>query len=319
MSDSFTVSLNKIIKDLSLKVLLSPVDPSQVLVSSSDVSFPGLELAGFLDFFDKSKILIFGSAEHTYLDRLSPKKRLEIIDKLLSFGPPAIIMTHGITPHKEMVDSAKKNFIHILSTSDKTSVFVASLVPYLNLQLAPRISRHGVLVEVCGEGLLITGDSGIGKSETAVELIKRGHRLIADDAVEIRKVSNKTLIGSSPSNIRYFVELRGIGIVNTRSIFGTGSVKGTGKIDVVVQLEDWEDWSQSKICDRIGINSEYIDILGNKLPFLRIPVKPGRNLAVIVEIIAINSRQKKMGQNAAKELLLNFGINYEQTNLSKQN
>ncbi|MDR1467453.1 MAG: HPr(Ser) kinase/phosphatase [Oscillospiraceae bacterium] len=311
MPNNFAVSLVKLIKDLSLKVLLSPTDPNQILISSNNASVPGLELTGFLDFFDKNKILIFGTAEHVYLEKLEALKRFDAVDKLLALNPPAIIMTCTINPHKEIISSAKTHSVHVLSTPNETSAFVTTLISYLNLELAPRITRHGVLVEVYGEGLLITGDSGIGKSETAVELIKRGHRLVADDVVEIRRVSSKTLIGTSPSNIKYFMELRGIGIINTRSIFGMGSVKSVEKIDAVIQLEEWENWSQSKTHDRMGIVDKYTSILGIDVSFLRIPVRPGRNLAIIIEVIAMNLRQRKIGQNAAKELLSNLGMGYK--------
>ena len=209
--------------------------------------------------------------------------------------------------YPEMMEAAKRHGVALLGTADTTSSLVAALVSYMNVELAPRVTRHGVLVEVYGEGILLVGDSGVGKSETAIELIKRGHRLIADDAVEIRRVSKKSLVGTAPENIRHFIELRGIGIINARRIFGMGAVKLTEKIDMVINLEIWD---KTKVYDRMGMENEYTEILGLRVPVLTIPVKPGRNLAVIIEVAAMNNRQKKMGYNAAKELLQNLGMTY---------
>lgn len=304
----FTVSLNKIIKEFSLEIVYTPRDPKDVLVSVADYNRPGLELTGYLDYFDKNRILIIGKKEYYYFERMSSEERTESLDRFLSLAPPAMIFCRGLQPFDEIKTVAALYGVAILISQDATSSLTASLVSFLNVELAPRITRHGVLVEVYGEGVLLMGDSGIGKSETAIELIKRGHRLIADDAVEIRRVSNKTLVGSSPENIRHFIELRGIGIINARRIYGMGAVKLTEKIDMVINLELWDN---TKIYDRMGMDTEFMEILGNKIPTITIPVKPGRNLAVIIEVAAMNNRQKKMGYNAAKELLSNLGVPYD--------
>lgn len=304
----FTVSLGKIIQEFSLEIIYTPKDPKDVLVSVPDYNRPGLELTGYLDYFDKNRILIIGKKEYYYFERMSSEERTESLDKFLSLAPPAMIFCRGLQPFDEIKTVAAMYGVAILISQEATSELTASLVNFLNVELAPRVTRHGVLVEVYGEGLLLMGDSGIGKSEAAVELIKRGHRLIADDAVEIRRVSNKTLVGSSPANIRHFIELRGIGIINARRLFGMGAVKTTEKIDMVINLELWDN---NKVYDRMGMDTEYMEILGNKVPMITIPVKPGRNLAVIIESAAMNNRQKKMGYNAAKELLSNLGMEYE--------
>ena len=231
-----------------------------------------------------------------------------VIDSIFSFGPPAVIICRDIEPSNAIPESAKLHKVCIFSTPQSTSDLTASLVQYLNKELAPRITRHGVLVEVYGEGCLLTGDSGVGKSETAIELIKRGHRLVADDAVEIRRTAQTTLYGQSPENIRHFIELRGIGIINARKLFGMGAIKLQEKIDMVINLEQWDS---AKVYDRMGLDNEYMKILGVEVPTLTIPVKPGRNLAVIIEVAAMNNRQKKMGYNAARELLKNLGMAVE--------
>lgn len=305
MVTTFTVSLSKVMKELGLETIYMPVSADEILISSRDVNRPGLELNGFYDYFDKNRILIFGNAETALLASFSSEKRREVLDGLFSRKPPAVIVARNITPAPEMVESARAQGVALLKTADTTSNLVAALVAYMNTELAPRITRHGVLVEVYGEGILLVGDSGVGKSETAIELIKRGHRLIADDAVEIRRVSNKTLVGSAPENIRHFIELRGIGIINARRIFGMGAVKVSEKIDMCINLEIWDN---TKVYDRMGIDSEYTEILGNKVPVMTIPVKPGRNLAIIIEVAAMNNRQKKMGYNAAQELLASLGM-----------
>ena len=237
-------------------------------------------------------------AEHRYLDELSDEDRLFAIDNFMSTHVAAVIITAGQSVHEEFIDCAKKHDTPLLRSKEKTSHLMASLIASLNVHLAPRITRHGVLVEVYGEGLLLLGDSGVGKSETAIELVKRGHRLIADDAVEIKRVSAKALVGSAPEIIRHYVELRGIGIVNVRRLFGMGAVKDTEKLDLVINLEHWV---QGKMYDRLGLDEEKTTILGIELPSITIPVKPGRNLAIILEIAAMNNRLKKMGYNTAEE------------------
>ncbi|HIY27962.1 MAG TPA: HPr(Ser) kinase/phosphatase [Firmicutes bacterium] len=305
MVATFTVPLSKVMKELGLTTVYLPMSADEILLSSRDVNRPGLELSGFYDYFDKNRILIFGNAETAFLASFSREKRRKVLEGLFSRKPPAVIVARNITPAPEMVEAAQKCQVALLKTADTTSSLVASLVAYMNTELAPRITRHGVLVEVYGEGILLVGDSGVGKSETAIELIKRGHRLIADDAVEIRRVSAKTLVGSAPENIRHFIELRGIGIINARRIFGMGAVKISERIDMCINLEIWDN---TKMYDRMGLDNEYTEILGNKVPVMTIPVKPGRNLAIIIEVAAMNNRQKKMGYNAAQELMASLGM-----------
>ena len=272
---------------------------------SADVNRPGLALSGYFDFFDSDRIQVMGKNEHSFLENLPHDLRESHINELVSTNPPAIILARELEVLPELLEACQTHSVPLLLSRESTSTLMASLIAYLNVQLAPRITRHGVLVEVYGEGVLLMGDSGIGKSETAMELIKRGHRLIADDAVEIRRVSAKTLVGSSPDNIRHFIELRGIGIVNVRRMYGIGSVKNTEKINMVIQLEPWE---QGKNYDRLGLDGETINILGIDVPSITIPVTPGRNLAIIIESAAMNNRQKKMGYNAAQELLHKLGM-----------
>lgn len=314
METNFSVSLSKVIKEIQLDTAYMPGNPDDILITSRDILRPGLELTGFLDYFDNSRLLLIGNTENAYLNRFSSEQRSHVIDRILALKPPAVIVTRNIPIYQELMSAAEKHQIPILRTADATSEVSAAIVSYMNVELAPRITRHGVLVEVYGEGLLLIGDSGVGKSETAIELIKRGHRLIADDAVEIRRVSKKSLVGAAPENIRHFIELRGIGIINARRIFGMGSVKLTENIDMVINLELWDN---QKVYDRMGMDNEMTDILGIEVPILTIPVKPGRNLAVIIEVAAMNNRQKKMGYNAAQELLASLGLVYESETTKK--
>lgn len=307
MSQTFTVPLSSVMKELGLETIYMPENGENILISSKDVNRPGVEFTGFLDFYDNKRILVVGHTENAFLGRYSQEERERALEGLISRKPPAIIICRSLKPYPEMMEAAKRHGVALLGTADTTSSLVAALVSYMNVELAPRVTRHGVLVEVYGEGILLVGDSGVGKSETAIELIKRGHRLIADDAVEIRRVSKKSLVGTAPENIRHFIELRGIGIINARRIFGMGAVKLTEKIDMVINLEIWD---KTKVYDRMGMENEYTEILGLRVPLLTIPVKPGRNLAVIIEVAAMNNRQKKMGYNAAKELLQNLGMTY---------
>ena len=307
MSQTFTVPLSSVMKELGLETIYMPENGENILISSKDVNRPGVEFTGFLDFYDNKRILVVGHTENAFLGRYSQEERERALEGLISRKPPAIIICRSLKPYPEMMEAAKRHGVALLGTADTTSSLVAALVSYMNVELAPRVTRHGVLVEVYGEGILRVGDSGVGKSETAIELIKRGHRLIADDAVEIRRVSKKSLVGTAPENIRHFIELRGIGIINARRIFGMGAVKLTEKIDMVINLEIWD---KTKVYDRMGMENEYTEILGLRVPVLTIPVKPGRNLAVIIEVAAMNNRQKKMGYNAAKELLQNLGMTY---------
>ncbi len=298
MSAEYTIPLSKVEQEFNLERITVPENYDEIKVETPEVNRPGLALTGFYEIFEKSRISIIGNAEHRYLLRLDEEDRKKKITDYIRKHPTAVIFTSDLTVFDELVEAAKEEGVPVLRSKEKTSPLMAAMISSLNTHLAPRITRHGVLVEVYGEGLLLLGDSGVGKSETAIELVKRGHRLIADDAVEIKKVSAKTLVGSAPEIIRHYVELRGIGIVDVRRLFGMGAVKETEKIDLVINLELWVE---GKMYDRLGLDEEKIDILGNKIPAITIPVKPGRNLAIILEIAAMNNRQKKMGYNTAEE------------------
>lgn len=297
MEQTYSVDLNQLIEEFQLQVAYMPAG-RKILVSRNEVNRPGLALTGFFGHFEPGRIQLIGKGENEFINSFEEGQRGERIKAFMAKHPVAVVYTSGLEVHPEMLTYAEEYEVPVLVARRNTSEFMASLIASLNLSLAPRITRHGVLVEVYGEGLLILGDSGIGKSETAIELVKRGHRLIADDAVEIKKVSSKSLVGSAPALIKYFVELRGIGIVDVRRIFGMGSVKETEKIDLVINLEPWV---QGKMYDRFGIDTETMDIMGIDVPVTTIPVKPGRNLAVIMEIAAMNNRQKKMGYDTAAE------------------
>jgi HPr kinase/phosphorylase len=305
MPGKYSVSLGKIIKDNQFETLYTPDDPDNIYISSKDVNRPGLMLSGYSDYFDSERIDIFGLTEISYLRGLSPEKREDSYECFFSARPAALLITRSLETVGNMMEYAEKYSVPVLRTSEQTSAAMAALISYLGVELADRITRHGVLVEVSGEGVLIVGDSGVGKSETAVELIKRGHRLIADDAVEIRRVSNKTLVGQAPDNIRHYIEVRGVGIINARTIVGLGAVKLSEKIDMVIRLEQW---APEMVYDRMGLEEDYINILGIHVPATVVPVKPGRNLAIIIETAALVNRQKKMGYNAAKELMTSLGM-----------
>ena len=305
LATKFIVPLQKIIKDFNLEVLYVPEDASTIAISSPEVNRPGLQLSGFFDYFDSQRVQILGKSEFAFLHQFDDTEITNRIDNYFSTCPPAVVITRNIEAPACMMDAAKAHKVSLLRTADGTSAFMAGLIAELNVELAPRVTRHGVLVEVYGEGILLLGESGVGKSETAIELVKRGHRLIADDAVEIRRVSAKTLVGSSPENIRHFMELRGVGIINARRLFGMSAVKTNEKIDMIDHLEQW---NPEKVYDRMGMNEEYTDVLGVQVSSLTIPVKPGRNLAIIIEVAAMNNRQKRMGYNAAQELLEKLGM-----------
>ena len=304
---NFAVSLKKLTERVSVEVVYTPKDLDKIRVEIAEVNRPGLFLTGYYEYFDNLRLQIMGLAEMNFLSGLSPDKRYEALDKLFGQRPPAVIVgrSEELEPFPEMLELARKHRVALLRSNETTCTLMGSLISVLNLELAPRITRHGVLVEVYGEGILILGDSGIGKSELAIELVKRGHRLVADDAVELRKVSNRQIMGTAPENIRHFIELRGIGIVNVARVFGVGAVKVSESLDLIVQLEAWDP---TKNYQRTGLESEYYEILGVKIPSTNIPVSPGRNLAVVLETAAINNRQKKMGYNAAKELLIRLGL-----------
>lgn len=296
--EKINVSLDLIISEFSLEVFHLPCEAKDIKVICSAVNRPGLQITGYYDHFEEERIQIIGHVEHDYLLNLPDEERAMRVDEFFAHKPVAVVVSTDLTIFPELMNAAKAHSVPLLRTSFTTTSFLAALIAYLDVALAPRITRHGVLVEVYGEGILILGDSGIGKSECAIELVKRGHRLIADDAVEIKRVSAKTLVGSAPEIIRHYVELRGIGIVDVRRIFGMGAVKMTEKIDLVIKLEHWD---QNKMYDRFGLDNEMTDILGINIPTITIPVRPGRNLAVILEIAAMNHRQKKMGYNTAEE------------------
>ena len=309
MKDSYKIALSSIVEEFRLEVIVKPENYGQIMIQTPEVNRPGLALAGFFEVFDRDRIQLIGKAEKCYLESLEPSTKRMILQRFIDAKPVAVIYTSGLEADDALVERATANGVPVLRTTAKTSPAMAALIASLNNHLAPRITRHGGLVEVYGEGLLLLGDSGVGKSETAIELVKRGHRLIADDAVEIKRVSDKTLVGSAPEMIRHYVELRGIGIVDIRRLFGMGAIKNTERIDLVIQLENWQE---GKIYDRLGIDEETIDILGIQVPCITVPVRPGRNLAIILEIAAMNNRQKRMGYNTAlefnKKLMKQMGL-----------
>lgn len=299
MEETYSIQLSKVIDKFNLETLYLPTLPQNVLISCSRVNRPGLQIAaGFFDYYEAERIQIIGLMENQYLMTLNEEDRYKKLDEFFASKPSGVIFSSSIPVSDEVIAIAEKHGIALLRTVERTSEFMAALIAYLNVELGPRITRHGVLVEVYGEGILLLGDSGIGKSETAIELVKRGHRLIADDAVEIKRVSATTLVGRAPEIIRHYVELRGIGIVDVRRLYGMGSVKVTEKIDLVINLESWQD---GKMYDRLGLDEEHMDILGIKVPMIVLPVCPGRNLSVVIEVAAMNNRQKRMGYNTAEE------------------
>jgi HPr kinase/phosphorylase len=303
----YAVTLKKLTERVSMELIYAPTDLDQICVQIAEVNRPGLFLAGYYDYFDRLRLQILGLAEMNFLSVQTEQRRYEALDRLFGLQPPAVIVSRSdeLEPLPEMLELAKKYGVALFRSDETTCTLMGSLISVLNVELAPRVTRHGVLVEVYGEGILILGDSGIGKSELAIELIKRGHRLVADDAVELRKVSSRQIVGTSPENIRHFVEMRGVGIINVARLYGMGAVKVSENIDLVVELEAWD---QHKNYQRTGLESETYDILGVNIPYTAIPVSPGRNLAVVLEAAAINNRQKKMGYNAAQELLTRLGL-----------
>lgn len=294
-----SVKLSEIIERMKLENLTPEIDISKTKITQPDINRPALQMAGYFEHYEATRLQMIGYVEYTYMLSLEPKRQAEIYEKLLSYPIPAIIFCRELMPDDNFLAKAKEKGVPLLMTKKATSAFTAELIRWLNVQLAPCITVHGVLVDVYGEGVLITGESGIGKSEAALELIKRGHRLVTDDVVEIRKVSDETLIGTAPAVTKHFIELRGIGIVDVKTLFGVSSVKETQSIDLVIKLEDWD---RDKEYDRLGLMEEYIEYLGNKVVCHNIPIRPGRNLAIICESAAVNHRQKKMGYNAAQVL-----------------
>ena len=294
-----SITLGKFVKEFELENLTPHIEFESIPLTQKYVNRPALQLTGFYDQFDNDRLQIIGNVEHAYLASLSEQERYERYMQLLSSNIPCIIFCRSIKPEPKIIELAVKYQIPLLMTDQATSSFTAEVIRWLKVQLAPCIVIHGVLVDVYGVGVLITGESGIGKSEAALELIKRGHRLVTDDAVEIRKVSDETLVGSAPGVTKYFIELRGIGIIDVKTLFGVESVKDTQSVDLVIKLEEWD---RDKEYDRLGLHEEYTEYLGNKIVCHSLPIRPGRNLAVIVESAAVNHRQKKMGYNAAEEL-----------------
>lgn len=294
-----SVKMEKIAERMKLTNFTPELDITKVRVKVPDINRPALQMAGYFEHFEAVRLQVIGFVEYSYMQGLPEARKREIYKKLLNYDIPAIVFCRELQPDELFLKTAIENNVLVFGTKKATSPFSAELIRWLNVELAPCISIHGVLVDVFGEGVLITGESGIGKSEAALELVKRGHRLVTDDAVEIRKVSDETLVGSAPDVTRHFIELRGIGIIDVKTLYGVSSVKDTQNIDLVIHLEDW---SKEKEYDRLGLEEEYIEYLGNKVALHNIPIRPGRNLAVICESAAINHRQKKMGYNAAQEL-----------------
>lgn len=293
------VELKKVVEKMNLKSLTPDVDVTDKRIEIPDINRPALQLTGYFEHFDSDRVQLIGYVEYTFLEKMDAEHKKEIYGELLSYPIPCIVFSRNMKPGQLLLEMAEEANIPVFNTEKKTSEFTAEIIRWLNVQLAPCISIHGVLVDVYGVGVLIMGESGIGKSEAALELIKRGHRLVSDDVVEIRKVSDETLVGTAPDITRHFIELRGIGIVDVKTLYGVQSVRATQNIDLVITLEDWD---KEKKYDRLGLEEEYTEFLGNKVVCHQLPIRPGRNLAIIVETAAINYRQKKMGYNAAQEL-----------------
>ena len=294
-----SVKMEKVVEKFKLENLTPDIDIKSIKISMPDVNRPALQMAGYFEHFDSSRLQVIGFVEYTYMEGISEEQKRVVYDKLMSYDIPCVVFCRELQPDPIFLEIAHKYNRPVFSTKKNTSVFMAEAIRWLNVKLATCISVHGVLVDVYGEGVLITGESGIGKSEAALELVKRGHRLVTDDAVEIRKVSDETLVGSAPDVTKHLIELRGIGIVDVKALFGAASVKDTQSIDMVIRLEDWD---KDKEYDRLGLEEEYTEYLGNKVVCYTLPIRPGRNLAVICETAAVNHRQKKMGYNAAQEL-----------------
>lgn len=304
----FTVGLDKVIEKLKLENLTPEIDIDSIEISEPEVNRPALQLTGFFEEFDNQRIQIIGNVEHSYLATLCEEERAARFERVIKYKIPCLVLCRGFEAETWLVELSYKYGVPLLRTQKSTSSFMAEVIRWLNVELAPRMTVHGVLVDVYGEGILITGESGIGKSEAALELIKRGHRLVSDDVVEIKKVSDDTLIGTSPDITRHFIELRGIGIIDVKTLFGVESVKNTQQIDLVINLEDWK---KDKEYDRMGLEENYVEYLGNRVVAHNIPIRPGRNLAIICESAAVNWRQKKMGYNAAQEMYKRFTSQFE--------
>ena len=310
MIDTYSVPLTTLVKDFDLTVVYEATDYASIRLTVEDVSRPGMQLAGFFDHFDPVRLQVLGRVEMSYLAQRTAEERARIYDRLFSYRFPALLIARDIQPSEECLAMAKKHNVTVLSSPQATSTIVSTIITYLKAALAPRITRHGVLMEVYGEGVLLIGDSGIGKSEAAVELLKRGHRLIADDAVEIKRVAVNSLVGTAPDLIRNYIELRGIGIINVAKLFGIGAIKADNEINLVVNIVPWNTHENY---DRLGLEDQYTDILGIQVPMNTIPITPGRNLAVILEVAAMNNRQRRMGYNAAQEFTEQINKHFEQS------
>ncbi len=309
MIETYSVPLTTVVKEFDLKVEFASTDYESIRLTVEDVARPGMQLAGYFDHFEPMRLQVLGNVEMSYLAKLSTKDRASIFDRLFSYKFPALLITRNMTPSEQCMEMAKKHNVSVLRSGEATSTIVSALIAYLKSALAPRITRHGVLMEVYGEGVLLIGESGIGKSETAIELLKRGHRLIADDAVEIKKISGNSLVGTAPELVRNYIELRGIGIINVAKLFGMGAVKIENEINLVVNIVPW---NTHEVYDRLGLEDQFTEILGVKIPMNTIPVTPGRNLAVILEVAAMNNRQRKFGYNPAQEFTDQINRHFEQ-------
>lgn len=309
MQEKYNISLESLIREFALEPLTLPTEASEIQITSNEVNRPVLPLIGFFETFDAERIQIFGKGEVRFLNE-RPREAVEkAMDAFFATHPATVVVTSSLELPANMLACAEKYDVPLLRTAERTSEFMAALIAYLNVMLAPRITRHGVLVEVYGEGVLILGDSGVGKSETAIELVKRGHRLIADDAVEIKRNVTDRLVGTAPELIRHYIELRGIGVIDVCRLFGMSAVKDEAEIDMVINLEQWKDGA---MYDRLGLENLYTTILDVQVPSLTVPVRPGRNLAVIIEVAAMNNRHKKMGYNAAVEFTKQINQHFDQ-------
>ncbi len=306
----YSVKLSTLAENLGLQKVYTPPDYEDVRIVTPDLNRPGMQLVGFFSHFDHERIQLMGTVETMYLKTLPSTERRKIFAELMKRGIPALIICHSMEVYPECLEMAQKYGVTILTTELDTSVFEAELITTLNIHLGPRITRHGTMLEVYGEGILITGESGVGKSETAIELVKRGHRLIADDAVEIMKVSYRTLFAQSPPLIQHYIELRGIGVVDVMRLFGMGAIKSRQELDLIINIETWQE---GMMYDRLGLENQFTTLLGVRVPIMKIPVKPGRNLAVIIEVAAMNNRQKKLGYNSAREFTERINRHFEES------
>ena len=309
MTDTYSVPLQTLVKEFNLQVEYAATDYDSIRLTVEDVARPGLQLAGYFDHFEPMRLQVMGNVEMSYMAKLSMEERATTFDRLFSYKFPALLIARNIPPDPQCREMAKKHNVTLLRSREATSNIISDIIAYLKSALAPRITRHGVLMEIYGEGVLLTGESGIGKSEAAIELLKRGHRLIADDAVEIKRINTNNLVGTAPELIRNYIELRGIGIINVAKLYGMGAVKLDNEINLVVNIVPW---NTQKVYDRLGLEDQHMDILGVKVPMYTIPITPGRNLAVILEVAAMNNRQRKMGYNSALEFTEQMNRHFEQ-------